>query len=569
MPEHRHHAFRILASGIVGRPISIVYLVAVDARSYTDGERIYLAAIRDIRQQRLELLVQAALIAGGALEQRRLRALVGRSELARRYLIFEVHRCCRQLEDLLPSGLLKALLNYPLKVMPSTTEQSLKMARGRVRLPTPPEWFGVIKPWLLLRSNGHLAAESVDQEQLSEIEAQLQTMLADEEEDEDKFGRSSIFDALSSPLGGDSAFSRFMKDLLDMRSTPGDSEAGSEGGGTELVSGRMGQRVQQTINTIRSLLPLQLPASYLEAESGSHNYQEWDCVQGRYRPHWTLVEEVEPHSDQAQFDAGQLSDDYVRPLQRVLSRLCLNYQRHKYQSQGDDIETDRLVRLAVDLRAGYSGDDRIYSASLRTRRDLGVQILLDVSSSTLERNAQGNRVFDLQVQAAWQICKALCLLGDRVALDGFHSWGRSLVRFQKIKSFDEPMGAHLEERLQHLSVAGYTRCGAAIRHAAHTIKKYSGTPHQLLLVISDGYPFDDQYEGEYAAEDTRKALLEAHDQDVACICLSVGSDADGKQLSQVYGQANYLSVETVAQLAGRLQPVMEAAIGSVVRRNLH
>ena len=86
------------------------------------------------------------------------------------------------------------------------------------------------------------------------------------------------------------------------------------------------------------------------------------------------------------------------------------------------------------------------------------------------------------------------------------------------------------------------------------------------MVISDGYPFDDQYEGEYASEDTRKALLEARDQDVACICLSVGSDADAERLEQVYGQANYLSIETVDQLAGRLRPVMEAAIGSVARR---
>ena len=226
---------------------------------------------------------------------------------------------------------------------------------------------------------------------------------------------------------------------------------------------------------------------------------------------------------------------------------------------------DRMIRLAVDLRSGHRADDRVYSANLKTRRDLGVQILLDASSSTLERSADGTRVFDLQFQSAWKLCRALSVLGDRVAMHGFISWGRTLVRFQNLKSFDEPMGAYLEQRLRRLAVAGYTRCGAAIRHATEHLDVHAGTPFKLLVLISDGYPYDDQYEGEYAIQDTRKAIEEARERGIACVCLSVGSDVEAERLEKVYGAANYLAINRTEQMTTRLRRLMESAIGDAMK----
>ena len=194
-----------------------------------------------------------------------------------------------------------------------------------------------------------------------------------------------------------------------------------------------------------------------------------------------------------------------------------------------------------------------------------MQILLDASSSTLERAPDGTRVFDLQAQAALKLCRAFAVLGDRVAMHGFNSWGRTLVRFQTLKTFDEPPGADVEQRLRHLAVAGYTRCGAAIRHATAQIDKHAGTPFKLLVIISDGYPYDDQYEGEYAIEDTRKAIEEARAKGVACVCLSVGSDIEAARLERVYGAANYLAINQVEQMTTRLRRLMETAIGEAAK----
>ena len=95
---------------------------------------------------------------------------------------------------------------------------------------------------------------------------------------------------------------------------------------------------------------------------------------------------------------------------------------------------------------------------------------------------------------------------------------------------------------------------------------HSGTPFKLLLLISDGYPYDDRYEGEYADQDTRKALEEARARGVACLCLSVGSDADGARLERAWGSASYLAIGNATEMATRLRSAVERAIGAAAHK---
>lgn len=562
-----HHPFRLLASAVVGRPVYISYLVADNARAYTDGERIFLVEGDSLEQQRAQILIQSALIAGGALGRAQLAMIVGRQELQKRYFVLEVERCAALLAARLPASLLRRLQPFGTGLASQSAEHSLSLARGSARIPAPPSWFGSLQPFRLLKNGSQPGGLPINQSQVNALEAQLKQLDQDQvDEDEEEIEKSSFWRLFSSPIGRDGMLAKFLRDLLDMSSAPG-KESAEEGasGAAEMVSGKMMRRMRDAMQSLRSTLAVNIPAAFLRAESGAHSYPEWDSEKKRYRSNWVNVEEVEAQSDEELIDARSLSRHGDMAYQRALAGLCLSYQRHRGQSQGDDLVLDRLVSLAVDTLTGHSGDDRIYSASLRTRRDLGVQILLDVSASTLDVSASTRRVFDLQVEAAWRLCNAFSALGDRVAMHGFHSWGRTLVRFQRLKNFDEAMGAAVEQRLKRLSVAGYTRCGAAIRHAVHQLREYSGMPYRLLLVISDGYPYDDQYEGEYAAQDTRRALEEAREQGVACLCLSVGSDADAKRLQQVYGEANYLAIDRSEKLPQRLRATVEAAIADTLR----
>ncbi|MBD5801533.1 von Willebrand factor type A domain protein [Azoarcus sp. Aa7] len=560
------HPLRMLAAAVAGSPVAVSYLTEPGARCWTDGERIYLSAERQAGEGGRELLVQCALLAGGALKAVGLRALIGSIEQRQCFLVLEVERCCASIAERLPRAFLNALEPYRTGQGPQDAEESLRIARSRTRLPKPPEWYGTLQPWAVLRRNVRGGGRSMDARKLEQLEARLGSLEAEQADgDEDALVRNPFWKLLSSPLGKDGFFARFMREIFDMQSSPDKAADSGIEGSSEMVSGRASRHALDLGKALRSGLAVAIPSALLVPEGGAHSYPEWDGSKGRYRPDWTSVEEVAPAADEPCFDETLLDAATDQPLLRSLASLCLGFRRHAGQTAGDDLVLDRLIRLAVDLRTGHSGDERIYSASLRTRRDLGVLILLDASSSTLEGGGN-DRVVDRQVRAAWKLCRTFDRLGDRVALYGFHSWGRTLVRFQHLKAFDERLGAETRKRMGRLSVAGYTRSGAAIRHATELLDAHSGTPFKLLLLISDGYPYDDQYEGEYADQDTRKALEEARARGVACLCLSVGSDADVVRLERAWGSANYLAIGNATEMAARLRGAVERAIGAAARK---
>jgi len=561
------HPLRMLAAAVAGAPVAISYLTEPGARSWTDGERIFLSAERQAGEGGRELLVQCALLAGGALKAVGLRALIGSIDQRQRFLVLEVERCCGQIAERLPGAFLNALEPYRTGLRPQDAEASLRIARSRTRLPRPPEWYGTLQPWAVLRRTVRGGGRSMDARKLEQLESRIGELdQQDVAGDEDALVRNPFWTLLSSPLGKDGFFARFMREIFNMQSSP-DKAAADSGieGSSEMVSGRASRHALDVTKALRSGLAVAIPSALLVPEGGAHSYPEWDSGKGCYRPGWTSVEEVVPAADEPFFDETVLDTAADQPLLRTLASLCLGFRRHRGQTAGDDLVLDRLIRLAIDLKSGHSGDERIYSASLRTRRDLGVLILLDASSSTLE-GSESDRVIDRQVRAAWKLCRTFDRLGDRVAMYGFHSWGRTLVRFQHLKAFDERFGAETRNRVRRLSVAGYTRSGAAIRHATELLDAHSGTPFKLLLLISDGYPYDDQYEGEYADQDTRKALEEARARGVACLCLSVGSDADGARLERAWGSASYLAIGNATEMATRLRSAVERAIGAAAHK---
>lgn len=560
------HPLRLLACAVAGRSVYLSYLQDADASPYADGNRIYVPVSQALEQQRLAIITQSLLIAGGSYKSALMSGLLGRGKVKSRYLLLEVARCARLVNHRVPPSYQSAILPYQADCRCESAEESLAVAKSNKALPEPPSWYGKVYPMRILRNKGSQAGSPISNDVLEELETSLKQLRKrlDENEDEDKV-KDSFWQLLSSPKGKNGLLSNILKELLDMSSSPdgGKSDSGS-GTSVESVSGRWVKRLADVANALRSTSDLSIPSSFILQESGAHSYKEWDCQTQQYKHNWVSVEEVEAWTENDEKVIGEFSTAPNQQYHKLLAGLCFNVERHRNQSFGDDLVLDRLVDLTTNIRSGFSGDVRIYSANLKTRRDLGVQILLDASSSTQEAAENNRNVCDGQMEVAWQLCQSFHDLGDRVAMHGFHSWGRSLVRLQRLKSFNEPMGAAVHHRCKELSVAGYTRCGAAIRHAVHLLNHYSGMPRKLLLVISDGYPYDDQYEGQYAAEDTRRALDEARENHVACVCLSIGSDVGNKKLEAIYGDANYLAVDTVPKVAVKLRPVIEAVLSQTL-----
>jgi nitric oxide reductase NorD protein len=140
------------------------------------------------------------------------------------------------------------------------------------------------------------------------------------------------------------------------------------------------------------------------------------------------------------------------------------------------------------------------------------------------------------------------------------------VRLVQVKTFDQVTSGLTYERLGALTPGSYTRLGAAIRHSAHLLDTQAGTDHRLLLVLSDGFPYDDGYEGTYARADARRALAETRREGIGCLCLTLGASVGGHELRRVFGSSAHASAGCLDDLASDIGPLFRRALASADRQ---
>jgi nitric oxide reductase activation protein len=297
---------------------------------------------------------------------------------------------------------------------------------------------------------------------------------------------------------------------------------------------------------------------------GGALYPEWDVHNDRYRPEWCRVIDFPLSAPPDVSTAGVRHDEQLR---RRLARVGLGPRVVRRRPDGDDLDVDALIDLFVDLRAGHSPPEHVYLERRKLARNLGVLILLDASGSATDTDPDGLSVHEHQRRAAATLAVTLEELGDRVAVYGFRSHGRSAVHLLALKRFAEPFSAGGRARLNQLEPSGYTRLGAGIRHAGEILKTEAGTPNRLLLVLSDGFPYDDGYESRYAEADARRALEELRADGVACLCLSIGASTSPDSLRGVFGSASHASAATLADLSPRMDELFLAALRELAAPN--
>jgi nitric oxide reductase NorD protein len=229
------------------------------------------------------------------------------------------------------------------------------------------------------------------------------------------------------------------------------------------------------------------------------------------------------------------------------------------QADGADVDLSAYVTAFADWQARHAGDDRLYVASRPARRDLALALLIDVSASTDSWIAGSRRVIDVEKEALIVLLEALDALGDRHAAFAFSGEGPGNVRVVTVKDFDERGGGEVRRRVAALEPDGYTRAGAAIRHASARLARQTAR-HRLLLMLSDGKPNDvDAYEGRYGIEDTRQAVAEARVQGLVPFCVTVDREAPA-YLPSMFGPSGYAVLPR--------QELLPAVLVEVVRRLL-
>ena len=292
-------------------------------------------------------------------------------------------------------------------------------------------------------------------------------------------------------------------------------------------------------------------------------YPEWDWESGDYRSQGAIVRRYEPDVTDDRWGIGVLARHgaLVRRLRERFERLRARRTRLNQQRDGDELDLTACVRALVDQRSGHTVDDRLYVAVRPARRGLAIALLIDISGSTDEWIDARRRVIDVEKVALLLASEALDALGDLYAILTFSGKGRSNVRMRTIKAFDETNGSVVRRRIGALEPEGYTRAGAAIRHAAELLERQSAA-HRLLLIISDGKPNDiDGYEGLSGVEDTRQSIIETRSRGVYPFCLTI--DRQGQEyLGRIFGEAGHTVLRNPQQLPMALVKVVKHLLAS-------
>ncbi|MFG1281704.1 nitric oxide reductase activation protein NorD [Xanthobacter autotrophicus] len=303
---------------------------------------------------------------------------------------------------------------------------------------------------------------------------------------------------------------------------------------------------------------LDLPPEAMDeaALAGARTYPEWDFRSGSYRQNHCRVVPAET--------ADRLDPPVQDPATRALVRLVRRQfetlrplrEPQRGQIDGPDLDLDAVVRRQADLAAGGQGTERIHRASRPQAFDLAVTTLMDVSLST-DSWFDNLRVLDVEKQALTIFAHGLAACGDRHEILTFTSRRRDWVRIETVKRFDEPMGPQVEARIAALRPGYYTRIGTAIRHAAAGLKRRPDR-RKLLLLLTDGKPNDiDHYEGRFAMEDTRMAVIEARRAGLCVFAVTVDKESRA-YMPRLFGHHGHALVSRLDRLPAALPAIYRA-----------
>tara|TARA_R110001599_G_scaffold353879_1_gene601859 strand:+ start:3158 stop:5095 length:1938 start_codon:yes stop_codon:yes gene_type:complete len=280
---------------------------------------------------------------------------------------------------------------------------------------------------------------------------------------------------------------------------------------------------------------------------GEHTYPEWNYRKQRYQQnHCRVLTAL--HEEEA--DSDILDDQTRRRIRRVRRQFEALRPRREWlrgQVDGNELDMDAVVRSHCDFTAVGQSSAGLYMATRAQARDLAISILIDVSLST-DAWVEDRRVIDIEKEALLVLAHGLASCGDDYSIHSFTSHRRHRVWVNTLKTFDERMSEATERRIAALKPGHYTRMGAAIRHVANELSERPNR-HRLLLVLSDGKPNDsDYYEGRYAIEDTRRAIMEARRQELKVFGITIDRDAQ-HYIAHLFGPGGYAMVHKPEHLA--------------------
>lgn len=271
-----------------------------------------------------------------------------------------------------------------------------------------------------------------------------------------------------------------------------------------------------------SPLSLELPG---EAPGRGLPYPEWDYRKRAYRGNWCFVRRAEPDREDPDWarEAGTRLEGTLKLLKKRLARFSAETLRAKARPDGDEFDLEALVDDLTRIKAGTAPDENIYLRKRRDLADIATLILVDLSDST-DAWLEGRHVLDIIKESLLCIGGTLDEFTREFAIAGFASDTRRACSYIPIKDFDGDWGP-VPARIGGLAPRGYTRIGAAMRHATALLRPRAAA-RKAILLIGDGRPCDyDQYEGRYGIADVKRAFEEARKERVLCHAFAIDKRA--------------------------------------------
>src|SRR6266511_2100437 len=327
------------------------------------------------------------------------------------------------------------------------------------------------------------------------------------------------------------------------------------------------QQIEETLPTDSDLFNelMNAESSEQELQEGDEVffYDEWDRELGDHRAKWCRVIQRENRRGHRDF-VEQVRARYSGVISSIRHQFQMlkpeSLRKIKGELDGEDFDLQAVIDHYVDKKTTGRPSDRLYIRRVRRERDVAVSFLLDMSSSTARTITRhpnqpytrpGQKIIDIEKQGLVLMSEALEAVGDAYSISGFTSEGRRNVKYFSIKKFGEKYSPEVEKRIGGITYHNNTRLGAAIRHAASELERQDART-KLLIVLSDGRPYDHDYgDSRYAREDTKMALRHTKIVGITPFCITIDRESEA-ELKDLYGEVGYTIIDDVMSLPERL-----------------
>ena len=285
-------------------------------------------------------------------------------------------------------------------------------------------------------------------------------------------------------------------------------------------------------------------------------YNEWDFSKRIYKENFCKVYPKSQQKTDSNYYKNTITKNAstLMGLRKMLTNVNNKMQQQKRQTQGDEFDIDAITDLYVDVHSKRTPSEKIYISNRKKEKDLSILILLDISLSS-DGYADGNRVIDVEKEVSILFGEILNEFDIDFSIDSFYSKTRNFSTYLTLKDFDENWNS-AKHKIGAVEPNGYTRIGAALRHAGARLDSRK-TKNKWVILISDGKPNDyDKYEGKYGINDVKQALRELNGRNINSYALAIEAQAK-YYLPQMFGQNHYQILTTPVELLNSLVKLYE------------